>query len=467
MIIGHNQPKHLLIFLCDQLQRQVLGCYGGRVPTPNWDALAARGATFDHAYCASPLCVPARASLMTGVWPHSHGARAFGEGYETLNPGVEILPDRLQAEGYRVAYEGIWHIMGEDRSGVYTHYNSRAFPYQEHIEMLVAQGGQKGEQLRHVRTRTDDGSEVEWTFSVPVPATWARPAEEHPDMVSARRIADFMRTAPGDQPLALWCSLGGPHPPLIVPEAYMKLFSPEAVEPPASFGEDMTALPQAVAEAPGRQAVRDWTWEQWARATAAYWGYIAFLDACFGVVLEALRESELEDETLVIAHTDHGEMLGAHNLYQKGVLYDESIRLPLVVAGPGVAAGRRSQLVSQVDIVPTVLDMLDLPPVAQVQGESLCPILEDPSERGRDHIFSEFNGDISGGVHIRGVVTHRHKYVYHHDDRDQLFDREADPNELHNLVKDASTALIRDDLRNQLLAWMTATGDFLSPHWDD
>ena len=106
--------KNLVVILCDQLQRQTLGAYGGRIPTPRLDRLAERSAVFQEFYCATPLCVPTRPSMMTGRWPHAHGATTFGPGYETINAGEQLLTDVLMDYGYHVGYEGIWHVNRRD-----------------------------------------------------------------------------------------------------------------------------------------------------------------------------------------------------------------------------------------------------------------------------------------------------------------------------------------------------------------
>ncbi len=454
---------NLLVLLCDQLQRNVLGPYGGPVPTPNWDRVAEAGVVFDRFYCATPLCVPTRPSMMTGRWPHTHGSISFGEGYATMNEGEELLIDRLLDAGYHVGYEGIWHINRpeqDERSGEYAHFVSSGFPYAEHVEMLEQQGGKDGDQRGAVRTPTDEGYH-DWSFSIPVPATWTRPLEEHPDMLRARHIADFILSAPPDKPVAAWSSLGAPHPPLLVPEPYISMFDPADMEPPPGFGEDMSGMPEAVAEAPGAQSVRGWSWEQWSVAIAAYYGFVAFTDACHGVVLNALEQSGRADESIVIMSCDHGEMLGSHNLYQKGVMYDRSIRLPFILSAPGIEPGRRGQLVSQVDMAPTVLDLLGMEPLAHAQGETLVPILREPSFPGRKYVFSEFNGYINGGFRIRACMSDRYKYVYHHEDRDQLFDYVSDPGELENLVEDPAQAEVARKMRDVLSAWMQETGDFI------
>ena len=460
--------KNLVVILCDQLQRQSLGTYGGRVPTPRLDRLAERSAVFQEFYCATPLCVPTRPSMMTGRWPHAHGATTFGPGYETINAGEQLLTDVLMDYGYHVGYEGIWHVNRQpedDRCGEYAHFVPRGFPYKDHLRMLIAQGGKDGDQRAPVTTPTDSGAMYDWGISTPVPARWLETADAHPDMTIARNLSEFIRSAPSDRPFAAWCSLGGPHPPILVPEPYYSMFSPDEMLPPPSFGENMDGLPGPVRNAAGAQCVRGWTWEPWALATATYWGFVAFLDACVGTVLDALETSGRAEDTVVIFSWDHGEMLGAHNLYQKGVLYAESIQLPFMVSAPGIAPGNRGGFGSHVDMPPTILDLLDLPPMCRVQGRSLMPDLTDTRVQTGNAAFVEFNGYTRGGIHTRGVVTDAYKYIYHHRDADQLFDRNADSHEMRNLAQDPSYGEMRDDLRAQLAGWMNETGDFLRPVW--
>ena len=182
-----------------------------------------RSAVFQEFYCATPLCVPTRPSMMTGRWPHAHGATTFGPGYETLNAGEQLLIDVLMDCGYHVGYEGIWHVnrpTEDDRSAEFAHFAPRGFPYKDHLRMLIAQGGKDGDQRGPVSTPTDRGAMHDWAISTPVPARWQEPVDTHPDMTIARNVSEFIRSAPNDRPFAAWCSLGGPHPPILVPEPY-------------------------------------------------------------------------------------------------------------------------------------------------------------------------------------------------------------------------------------------------------
>ena len=453
--------QSLVVLLCDQMQRQALGPYGGPAPTPTCDRLAAEGVVFDRFYCATPLCIPTRPSIMNGRWPHAHGATSFGRDYQVIERGSELLIDRLHDAGWLVAYEGIWHIRrpeGDDRTGEYAHFAEGGFPYAEHGRELEALGRCADDQRAPVHTLTDAGVEA-GQISVPVPATWTRPADEHPDMQRAQRIAAFIRDAPADRPIAAWCSLAGPHPPLLVPEPWMGLIDPADLQPPPGLGMDLSGLPLGVREAPGALGTAGWGWERWAPAIAAYYGYVAFVDHCQGVVLQALEDSGRLDDTIVIASTDHGEMLGSHGIYQKMVLYERAINIPLIMRIPGIEPGRRAHLTSQTDLAPTVLELLAQQPLARAQGRSMTPILQHPRAQWRDYTFSEYNGWRDGGHRMRAVIGERWKYVYHHGDSDQLFDLERDPDELHDLMGQPRHTDLVDQLRSVMVGWMRDTGD--------
>ncbi|MCD6361260.1 MAG: sulfatase-like hydrolase/transferase, partial [Armatimonadetes bacterium] len=338
-----SRARNLLVLLCDQLQADCMSLYGGPVPTPNFERVAQRGAVFDRFFCALPMCAPTRPSMMTGRWPHQHGAICNTDArYSTVNDDEELLIDRLQDQGFHVGYDGIWHILRTpraDRRAEYAHFRRGLFPYRLADQMLREMGRDPGEQRAAVVGATDEGRE-EKRISVPTPVTWTPGAASHPDMTRALRMARFILEAPADRPLAAWCSLGGPHPPLVVPEPWMSMFDPAELEPPPGFDEEPDALPRSVRESPGLQGVRGWSWEEWAPAVAAYYGYVAFVDHCQGVVLDALERSGRLDDTVIIMSTDHGEMLGAHGIYQKFVMYEQSARVPFVISAPGVEPGR-------------------------------------------------------------------------------------------------------------------------------
>ena len=463
------RARNLLVLLCDQLQADCMSLYGGPVPTPSFERVAERGAVFDRYYCAVPMCAPTRPSMMTGRWAHQHGAICNADArYATVHDDEELLIDRLQDAGYHVGYDGIWHINRRreaDRSGEYAHFRQGHFPYRLEDQMLRELGRDPGEQRALVINDNDEGPE-DTPISVPAPATWTPGAASHPDMTGAARMARFIREVPEDRPLAAWCSLRGPHPPLVVPDPWMSRFDPAEIERPPGLDEDPSSLPRSVRESPGLQGMIGWGWDAWAEAIAAYYGYVAFVDHCQGLVLDALEQSGRLDDTVIIVSTDHGEMMGWHGIYQKFVMYEQSARVPFIISAPGIEPGRRSHLASQTDMAPTVLDLLGMEPLSRAEGESLVPILDDPNANSRPYTFVEYNGWYKGGYQSRLVAGERYKYVYDHQDFDQLFDLQDDPCELVNLAEDPAHADALAEHRAALTEWMDRTDDFIRPSLD-
>ena len=463
--------QNVLVLLCDQLQKHCLSTYGGQVTAPTFERLAEEGVVFNRYYCATPLCIPTRPSMMNGRWPHAHGAHCFGEGCDTIEKGSELLIDRLHDAGYRVGYDGAWHIRRppeDDRTCDYVHFREEGFPYAKQGEALEAAGLSADDQRAQIHGLTDDGVKPA-QISVPVVVNWSEPKslEEHPDMQRAQRMAEFILEAPADQPIAAWSSLCAPHPPLMVPEPYLSMYDPDDMEPPPGFGRDLSDSPRSVREAPGALGTEGWAWERWAPAIAAYYGYVAFADHCHGIVLGALEKSGRLDDTIVIYSTDHGEMLGAHGIYQKMVMYERSINIPMVIRAPGIEPGWRNHLTSQTDLAPTILELLAMPPLERAQGRSMAPILREPTTEWREETFSEYNGWKHGGFRMRAVIGHRYKYIYHHEDsdRDELFDLHEDPDEQENILRTTRRPEIPDQLRSRLVGWMRDTDDYIKPYW--
>lgn len=178
--MSDQQPANLLIVMFDQLQQAVIGAYGGGADTPHFNRLAQSSAVFSRAYCSSPLCIPARGSIWTGLAPHAHGAVCFGDGYNQLRAGTVTMLDHLQQHGYDVCYRGIWHQVfapGEDRTRSYDAFHEGDFPYAQHMDLLQSQGKSIESASRIVRTYDDEGTLVEWPFSLPTPSQWTYPIE--------------------------------------------------------------------------------------------------------------------------------------------------------------------------------------------------------------------------------------------------------------------------------------------------
>jgi choline-sulfatase len=425
------RPTNLLFINADQHSPRVLGCYGDPIiRTPNLDALAARGTRFERAYCPFPICVPSRASLATGRYAHALGLWDNSKPY--LGWEAPSWGHRLTEQGHRVTTIGKLHYRSAD--------DPTGFPDQR-IPMHVVLNDQNVFGL--LRARMPPLNQRQWVLD-------AGPGETEYTRYD-RAIADeavrYLRdeAAGQDRPWALYVSFIHPHIPLVIPEEYFGLYPPEAVPLPAGWRPHEWSRHPA-AELKRRSGMMDEPFDEPTirRAIAAYYGMVTFLDELIGRVLAQLDAAGLRETTRVIYTADHGEMLGAHGLWWKECLYEESVGVPMIVAGPDIPTGKVSRTpVNLVDCFPAIVEAVGASPApedADLPGESLFALAQAPD---RDRvIFSEYHASMSptGAFMIR---LGRYKLIYHVGLPHQLFDLEADPHELHDLADDPAHAEAR------------------------
>ena len=446
------EPTNLLFICSDQHSRKVLGAYGNSViQTPHLDALAARGTLFRNAYTTTPICVPARASLATGRYAHTLDSWDNATPY--IGTEAPSWGHRLTENGHRVTTIGKLHYRApEDPTG---------FPDQR-LPMHVIQGG--GDPYGLLR----DAMPPLPSMKQQVLKASAGESEytRYDRAVCAEAVRYLHEDAPAyaretGKPWAAFVSFVHPHFPLTVPEQYLSLYPLDSLPMPVNWRME---------DWPHHPAI---DWKRWVqaldvdpidersirRALAAYYGMVTFLDEQIGTVLTALRESGQERSTRIIYTSDHGDMMGEHGLWFKSVMYEASVGVPMIVAGPDVPAGKVSQTnVSLVDCYPSVLDAVGLTPTnrdADLPGRSLFQLaaLAD-AERT---VFSEYHAIYSStGTFM--VRAGRHKYVAyadstgHKDYPPQLFDLDADPDETRDLATDPDYTSVRTACEHALNA---------------
>jgi arylsulfatase A-like enzyme len=458
---------NLLLFQTDQQRWDSVGAYGNPVvQTPHLDALAARGVRFDQCWGQHSVCGPSRVSLMTGWYPHVAGHRTLDH---LLQPHEPNLLRLLKDGGYRVAMPGHRGDVfapgvteaSTDFSGYLVHPDPKlpfAMAHDEDHPMTSAFWfGKQGDEPRL------DGDEA----AVQTAIRWL---EEGVD----------------DRPWAMWLPLVFPHPPFMVEDPWFSLHDRADVP-----------LPLAPSAAVGKAAFVDeyrrvYGWDQLDEAdlreiVATYYGMVSRVDDQLGRVLAAVDLAN----TVVVHLTDHGEYLGDYQLVEKwpSGLDPQLVRLPLTIAGPGVAEGAvAGGLVELIDLLPTLLELAEVEARHTHFGRSLVPVLADPGAAHRELAFSEGGFDPRdvdlferpGWLYRRkGELQHdrpelvgkaiavrspTHTYVYRQCEDDELYDRVADPDETTNLFGDAALAPAAEELRQAVLDWSVATSDVIP--WD-
>lgn len=428
-----RRPDILFLF-ADDMRRDALGSFGGtRARTPSLDALVARGAAFDAAYCMGSrhgaVCVPSRAMVLSGAGLHR--VRDDLQGSETL-------PEVLRRAGYRTRMVGKWH------NG--TAALQRCFPDADAV-MLGGMSDHFEVPLVDVR----DG--------VVGPR---RVGDRHSsELFADAAIACLEEPRADEAPRFLYVAFTAPHDPRDAPAGWLDAFRRDPPPLPANYrpqhGLDL---------GPATMTVRDEGLLPWPRPPfalrqqiAEYHGLVAHLDAQIGRVLAALERSGRARHTLVVFAADHGLALGSHGLLGKQSLYEHSMGTPVVIAGPGVPAGWRSDaLVYLQDLVPTLCDAAGAAAPAGNAGQSLWPLLRDPGAFPLRAVLYLAYADSQRAVRDRRFKLIRLPQI----DRTLLFDLAADPDELHDLAADPAHAEALARMRALLQAQQASWGDGLA-----
>ena len=433
---------NFLIIMTDEHGPMFSGTHGHPlVETPNMDRLAKSGVTFDNAYCNHPICVPSRASFMTGRYSHHIGV------WDNATPlALDALtwPYLLRAHGYDAVLAGKMHLIGPDQLhgfreqlAVDLHAQLRlgVYPWDEAIRPI------EPPPRADLVTQAGPGT------------TRAIAADDQAEAAALAYLCDPARKA---QPFALCVGFIAPHFPLIVPEPYFSRYYPERCDlptRPASGNAEVTPATRRLQVAYG---YLDHTEEEIRRARAAYYGLVSYVDDKIGRLLDCLGACDLAENTVVMHTSDHGEMLGAHDLWGKSCFYEESARIPLQIAGPGIAVGRRvREAVSLVDVGATILDLAGFSAEArasgQFDGQTLRPALGVEPGALNDEVFAEYTarGTDRGRAMLR---TSRWKLCYGHGEPPEveLYDLEADPHEFNNLAGQPASRDVQADLLARL-----------------
>jgi len=413
---------NILFLMSDQHRWDFLGCMGhSLVQTPNLDRLASQGTLFDTAYCQWPVCVPSRMTIVTGRYPHSHGA--LGNAY-ALPQDQQTIAAYLKSFGYQTGAIGKMHFVDEDQH--------HGFDYR--IEK-AEYGKETGNESRNSKIRSRDGRE--WGIS-------SQTEEQTYEHYLADKTLQWLEKN-GDNPFCLWCSFVAPHPPFIAPEKLYNL-----------YGGKVKLPSQPPTENPfiknSRQRWADLTDDDARTVMAAYLARITLVDMNLGRVLAALDRLGLADNTVVSYTADHGDMEWQHKLFGKMVMFDGATRIPLILRYFGrVPKGVvRHEVVEHVDILPTFYDLIGVPVPRSVQGLSLVPLLDGKIEGWPNTAFIEMNNCVI-------VRTLKYKCNFENGKARELYDMEKDPQEWDNLTGKAGSDKTVAEMAKLLDDWMGRT----------
>jgi choline-sulfatase len=422
-------PTNVLFIMSDEHNRRVMGCAGHpMIRTPNFDRLAASGVRFTDAYCNSPICVPSRASFATGRYVHQI---RFWDNAIPYDGTVPTWAHRLTEAGHVATSIGKLHFRSADDRNGFT---------EEVMPLHVVDG--LGDLMGLIREDSPPRTSALKLAEEAGPGDSSY--QRYDDRITEAAVAWLQQRAAsvGQKPWVLFVSLVCPHFPLISRSEWYSLYPEENVPWPALYGENERPRHPFI-EAMRRISIYDDAFDERRvrRAIAAYFGMVSFLDYNVGRLLAALENTGLMASTRVVYTSDHGDNLGARGLWGKSNMYEDSVGVPMLMAGPAIPSGFVCrEPVSLVDGFPTILDFAGVPITPDdrdLPGASLFDVLS--GRVGERTVFSEYHasGSVTGAFMIR---RGRHKYVHYSGMPPQLFDVVADPWEVRDLAAEAGYA---------------------------
>jgi len=475
-----RKPNIVFLFSDHQLFYRH-GWDGGPKPRrPFFDRLASQGIDFARAYTSCPLCMPARRTVLTGAFPHNHGLL---KNDETMIPSRhELYLNLLVEQGYRCYYYGKWHA----GPGTALDHHCKGFCYTSYGNPYITQ------EYRDYLRRSELPRAVHlversfWPDKIPMgkeyscERSWCNdhasgltltPKETHESFFLAHLACEKLRKLSGaEEPFALRVDFWGPHQPYFPTKEFADLYDSKEIPEYKSFGEELSGKPKAYLNERNDPLNDGGTiiqpnplpWSEWQKIIARCYGHITMVDTAGGLILEALNDLGLEENTFVLWTTDHGDALASHGgHFDKGsYMPEEVIRIPMAIRWPErIEPGQvSSHLVSLLDVAPTILDVAGTDFKGEIDGTSLLPIFEERNPPWREDLMCETDGHPKTEPG-RAVITDRFKYVAWKGQMHELYDLENDPYEMDNLIDVPERYDILNDLQQRLRSWQERTHD--------
>lgn len=426
---------NIVLVMADQLAPHFTGTYGHPlVQTPSMDSIAERGVRFDAAYCPSPLCAPSRYSMMTGRLPSQIGAWDNAAEWSAAAPTIAHW---LNLAGYRTVLSGKMHFVGPDQlHGFSRRLTTDIYPANfAWTPNWDAAGERIGKWYHNMDSLSGAGQAL---------VTYQMDYDDEVGFATRRCLYDLARE-PDDRPFFLAVAFIHPHDPYVARPEWWNLYDHDEIDLPGPMPAELD--PHTVRIRAGIEAdTVGWTDEQCRNARHAYYANTSYFDWWLGELLAVLDETGHADDTVVIATSDHGDMLGDRGAWFKMSFFERSARVPLVMAGPDIAPGTVPNVCSLLDLAPTLLDIAGADIAAGPLGELGAPLDGRslwPAATGAadpiDEAVGEYMGELTS--HPMFMIRRGHyKYIHCDTDPPQLYDLADNPAEHHNLAGSADLA---------------------------
>ena len=473
-----NRPN-ILVFMTDHQRADTVFPYN-RAITPNVDKLAGNGVSFSQAYCPAPHCCPSRATFFTGLYPSQHGVWNNVDVPNTLSKGlyqgVELFSEYLARDGYKLDYSGKWHVSSEegpqDRGfNVYGTNNKRKY-----LKNTRAQKPSTHEWMEYTKKLSDAGGRRDGELvREGYPEFFLYGKTEDVDSASAsayvinhdekvlNETLEIIRAREDDDPWFHFVGMLGPHDPYFVPRKFLDMYDIEDIELPDNFYDEMLDKPALYRRT--RDRFSQLSEREYKQCILNYLAFCTYEDYLFGKVVDELEICGKLDNTIVIYLSDHGDYLGEHGLWTKGVpCFDGAYHIPLIFGDYGAGIIKdKGRVVEETallsDMANTILDLCGVGHKMGDIGRSLTPFLRaDKVGDWNNDRYTQTNGNEIYAIQ-RSVVSGKWKYTFNSFDYDELYDLEQDPGETRNLVGSDDLKPIRRMMCKKLWEFARKTDD--------
>lgn len=479
-----QKKPNIILFMCDQLRFDALGCYGNnQIHTPNIDRIALNGSTFDNHFVQNPVCSPSRCTVLTGRYPRNHGTRDNGI---PLRDSEITLPQVLRENGYVTAALGKMHITTqfmpkedeqddwpEDAYGFDIIHTTCDCKTGEYLNWLKENSPADYEEVKRQgerKRKEDTASAADKDVSGPPQVYFSNiNPQYHQTHWIADRMIDLIEDAKPEHPFFAYCSFVDPHHPFDPPKPYADMYDPDKLEKPVRNEGELQDKPPHFIKAQTARGFSNEKYDyrtlsdhEWGQVKAAYYGMITLIDDNIGRIMNVLEKKEILEDTLILFTNDHGELLGDHGLLFKGPFhYDSIIKAPMILSWPGVIpkGSRYSQVTEHTDIMPTLLEYAGIRPPYGVQGASMGTCLRGDKGGGKAYALTEFNC-YDWGLSVKTLTGKDYKLTYYAgEDYGELYDRNQDLEEFVNLWEDEDYEEIKAYLIRKLMDRLIETED--------
>lgn len=457
-----EEKPNILFIMTDHQREDSIGMVQcGREVTPNLNRLSEQSVVFKRAYNACPLCVPARTALATGKYPTANGV-VVNDWKGVSSGDHKPLHQYLLERGYNVGHVGVDHIKLtpalKDRMqfGIW----ESEITYGEYAASRGINAARNPGELTEVLEEVRDGRCERKKYSNTLASVWPFGIEYFKDYYFCEKSLEFIRKK-HETPFALFTYFWAPHPPLRVPEPYASLYDPAQLELPENIGLPAEGEPSARRKGVPAQLAEGIGVDEWRKVWAAHLGLVTLADALIGRIVKQLEDNGQLENTIIVFTSDHGDSLGQHRMYQKMEMYEQAVKVPLLIRAPGIEPHRISSPVSHLDIVPTLLELAGIGQEDRLDGLSLVETMRHGVENRDRKVFCQYSGNPDLGCIRRAVISSRFKYIYDGTDERELYDLEEDRLEMRNLANDPGYGNIVRELHEECRKWNIEHKDWI------